>query len=123
MNTVTFFPKVIVYEYLHRFDYSNDELKNSFYSKRELKIIKKENNKDIIWIIGGKQQQGKREVFCSLGLENKTPINLRRQKKHRGDSIAAVLHEQQNQGNQKDQELIATVYSVYSKIYNKERQK
>lgn len=112
-TTVSFSKETFSKDHLRRADYTQDELKNSFFSRKELRVIERDLNKDIMWLMGGKH--GGEGRFCSLGIERKTPIASRCQKTHRDDAIAAVLQAQQTiHNNNADPELIAKAYANFS---------
>lgn len=109
---------IVVHDHLCRNDYSREEQKQSWYNKKELHAIQRETQKTITWIMGGKR--GGETIFCSRGLESKTPAKSRIHKLRRQEAVRTVLKVQETssanaQGKKGcNPELIAKAYASFS---------
>lgn len=107
--SIKFSESPVVIEHLSRDDFSDVEHRQTWYSKKELSAIKKDTKKTITWIMGG--MNGNRDLFCPIGLEFKTPSNLRKHQLHKEEAIRTVL---QAQSSKNDPEWVAKAYATYS---------
>jgi hypothetical protein len=117
MSIVSFCAQAdVLHDHLCRHDYSKNEHKQTWYSKKELSAIQRETQKTITWIMGGKH--GGECRFCSIGLESKTPAKSRIHKLRREQALRTVLKAQRqtntNREKDSDPELIAKAYASYS---------
>lgn len=110
--TISFADSPVVHEHLSRDDFSDTEHRQTWYSKKELSAIKRDTKKTITWIMGG--MHGNRDLFCPIGLEFKTPTNLRIHKLHKEEAIRTVLRAQDSPSSKTDPERVAKAYATYS---------
>ena len=82
---VSFSPQVKQYDYVHVLDLSDDEICNAWYGSSELNEIHEENLETIQWMLNGCSDTA--HIFCSRGLENKTPIGHRMRSFRRKESL------------------------------------
>lgn len=76
---------------------TKQEKSSTWYSIAELKAIKEENNQTIQWIINGCYDTGNEVIYCSRGMEYKTPIGKKMRRRRRKESWRQTLNYQENQ--------------------------
>jgi hypothetical protein len=113
-RSVSFFEKVVAFEYTSRDEFTEDEHYNCYYSRAELHQIHHENDETVRRMMVGACDGNQ---WCSRGLENRTPTDARRRVKHRRDAIQAVMEYQSlesESGMDRNNDKIAKVYSDYT---------
>jgi len=95
-RNVTFFPSVIVYNYLGRDELSEDEKRNAWYNREELHKVHLDNIETVHRMTCGAWTTTATEesVFCARGLEGRTNAGTRRRWKNRLDAIQIVRRHQ-----------------------------
>ena len=110
-KAVSFFGRVLVFEYLSRNELSEDEHCYCWYSQTELNQIHQENDETVIHMMNGTFPGQK---WCARGLEGRTPAGARLRSKNRRESIDAVIRYQsleRESGVTSSEEKIAKLYS------------
>lgn len=115
-KSVKFLPNVLVYRTTHINDFTEDEIRNTWYNDREMKVIVSECVK-IIASMKGQEEPYVSTTHCLRGLECVTPEGQKRRSSIRFCAIDAVLEEQDAQWErgEKDANRISDNYSIYSK--------
>mmetsp|Transcript_23061 Transcript_23061/g.34994 ORF Transcript_23061/g.34994 Transcript_23061/m.34994 type:complete len:196 (+) Transcript_23061:23-610(+) len=91
---VSFFETVVVHEVLHRRDMSEEEISNSWHTRDEMNVVKKEILREMHMILAGKKGSA---GFSFRGLECRMREENQRRRAIKTNSIFAVLEEQDNQ--------------------------
>ena len=85
---VSFCPSVMVYDYIHREELTEDERANAWYNRLELQEIHIENVRTVHQMMHGPRPAD--AVFCARGLEGRTSVGARRRMKNRIDALRVV---------------------------------
>jgi len=91
---VSFFPSVIVYDYIGRDELLEDEKRNAWYNREDLHEIHLDNIETVHRMTSGEWTTTEQSVFCARGLEGRTNAGTRRRWQHRFDAIQVVRQHQ-----------------------------
>jgi hypothetical protein len=113
-RSVSFGPQVAVYFTLHLNDFSDREVKATWYKRDDIATIKAECTATVTMIL--KAQPLRTDLYCARGLEFRTPRGLQRRQANKRNAIDVVLDEQDRQIDQNihDAKKLATVYHQVS---------
>ena len=113
---VHFSPQCIVFPTLHIKDYSEKEIKETWYSTEERSEILDDVRETLSIMVANGRELPSNPWFCTRGLEARTPEGAGRKRKNKRDALDAVLDEQEYQWNRgiSDPEAIADAYCKYS---------
>jgi hypothetical protein len=117
-SCVSFDKKVLVQPYLHLNDISDDEIDNVWYSRTELSEIKSDCRSTINSMVAGYWHEEEDTVYCSRGLERRTPDCQKLRQQTKVDAWDAVLDEQDRQWSAgvSDIESLAREYSACTSL-------
>jgi hypothetical protein len=113
-SCVSFDKKVLLQPYLHVNDLLDDEIDNAWYSRTELSETKSECRHTINSMIAGYCHEEEDTVYCSRGLERRTPACQKLRQQTKFDAWDVVLDEQdrQRRAGVSDTESLAQGYSA-----------
>ena len=109
-KTVSFAPQAAVYRTTHVNDYSNEEYDAVWYSPKEIDLVKAECALTVTMMQTCTSLHT--EMYCSRGLEYRTPIGQEMRRMNKLNGLVAVLNEQDRQydENEYDPDAIACIY-------------
>jgi hypothetical protein len=113
-RSVCFVPQVAVYPTLHLDDFSDSEVRSTWYNRDEIVTIKEECAATVTMIL--QAQPLCNDLYCARGLEFRTPWGLQRRQANKRNAIDVVLdeHDRQIDQNIHDAKKLATVYHQVS---------
>jgi hypothetical protein len=107
-RTLSFSSTVDVHEVLHVGDFSLDEIRSSWYSHKEIKVMKKRSKR----IATQSEKENDENDYCLRGLETKTVRGSSQKRQRKSTARKAVFLEQRRQQEQglENPEAIAEAY-------------
>jgi hypothetical protein len=111
-NTVSFNRDVLVYDHIYLNDFSDEEFDSAWHTAEELATIRAEIVETVRLMLSGSSPPDDDSVYCSRGLEYRTPTGSHLRRAHKCAVWDAVADEQSRQWSQGivDDESIAGVY-------------